>query len=639
MRIPRSYLFALLVLLFTVSAAGLSLRHWVLAGHAPSTTVIVDGDDGTDDSGGCGEPANPCNTIQAGVDHASDGDIVMVRRTASDPTYDENVTISKSLTLKGEVGEPCGGSDAANAPILDDGGVAGDAITIKPSVSDVIIEGFEITDYNGDGVVATVGVDDEPTSSIVIRENTIHDLTGNGVLATTKGLDEHAGWTVTCNAFDAIGVNTIELTNVQGATVEDNSISGGASADSGILVASQQATGGGGLNIVTESVIDGNTITGPFSVAAIEVRAFDDNGTNAWLRNVTVSNNTADDTTEGSERGLFVNANGTNAELSNVDVIGNTFDGNVDGIDLQEVNDGTLLDVFIDHNTIANSTGATSGVHVRSGTDATEILVQCNDITGNTSESVGFGVNNESNETLLAEYNWWGHVSGPYNESANPTGQGDAISNFVDFFPPLDGPVTANCPPDATATPTGSPTATRTPTFTPPPTSTATATPTSTATVTGTPPTNTPTATATTTSTPTITPTGTNTPTPTITATPTITSTPTITQTRTPTSTPLATNTPTITPTRTSTPTRTPSPTPEKAVGDVNDDGSVTSVDALLILQFDADLVTSLPNLQSGDINANGRVNAIDAALILQFEAGLLDQLPPVAGGRSLALF
>jgi hypothetical protein len=61
----------------------------------------------------------------------------------------------------------------------------------------------------------------------------------------------------------------------------------------------------------------------------------------------------------------------------------------------------------------------------------------------------------------------------------------------------------------------------------------------------------------------------------------------------------------------------------------VNDDGRVDSVDSLLILQFDADLVDALLNEPSGDVNGNGRVNSIDAQLILQFDAGFLDTLPP----------
>ena len=84
-----------------------------------------------------------------------------------------------------------------------------------------------------------------------------------------------------------------------------------------------------------------------------------------------------------------------------------------------------------------------------------------------------------------------------------------------------------------------------------------------------------------------------------------------------------------MTPTPTLTPTPTPTPTPVKPLGDVNDDGAVNSIDALLILQFDADLLSSIVNLDSGDVNLNGRINAIDAALILQLEAGLIPGLPP----------
>jgi hypothetical protein len=79
------------------------------------------------------------------------------------------------------------------------------------------------------------------------------------------------------------------------------------------------------------------------------------------------------------------------------------------------------------------------------------------------------------------------------------------------------------------------------------------------------------------------------------------------------------TNTP-ITPT----PTRTPTPMPEKACGDVNDNGSVDSVDALLVLQYVADLLQTLPNMPSADVDDNGSLTSIDAALILQVQAGLI---------------
>jgi CSLREA domain-containing protein len=88
-----------------------------------------------------------------------------------------------------------------------------------------------------------------------------------------------------------------------------------------------------------------------------------------------------------------------------------------------------------------------------------------------------------------------------------------------------------------------------------------------------------------------------------------------------------ASNTP-VPPTATNTvvpPTPTLTPVP-KACGDVNDDGHVNAVDAQLILQLSAGLITTLPNMPSADVNHSGAVNPVDAALILQVEAGLIPQ-------------
>ena len=59
-------------------------------------------------------------------------------------------------------------------------------------------------------------------------------------------------------------------------------------------------------------------------------------------------------------------------------------------------------------------------------------------------------------------------------------------------------------------------------------------------------------------------------------------------------------------------------------IGDPNGDGVVNSIDALLILQFNAGLVGSLAN---ADANHDGMVNSLDAALVLQFAAGLIPSL------------
>ncbi|OGO49685.1 MAG: hypothetical protein A2148_00495 [Chloroflexi bacterium RBG_16_68_14] len=109
-------------------------------------------------------------------------------------------------------------------------------------------------------------------------------------------------------------------------------------------------------------------------------------------------------------------------------------------------------------------------------------------------------------------------------------------------------------------------------------------------------------------------PTGVVTPMPTATPTPTMTSSATASST--------ATATGTLTPTPTATP-------PNAGLGDVNCDGTVNSIDAALVLQLTAGLITAVRCYGNTDVNADGTLNAIDAALILQFEAGLLRSLPP----------
>jgi hypothetical protein len=97
----------------------------------------------------------------------------------------------------------------------------------------------------------------------------------------------------------------------------------------------------------------------------------------------------------------------------------------------------------------------------------------------------------------------------------------------------------------------------------------------------------------------------------------------------TPSPSPTATFTPTNTPTATPTFTPTSTPTPRPRYGDVNCDTNVNSLDAALILQFSAGLVSSLGCQQNGDVNNDGSANALDAALILQFGARLIPSLPP----------
>ena len=70
-------------------------------------------------------------------------------------------------------------------------------------------------------------------------------------------------------------------------------------------------------------------------------------------------------------------------------------------------------------------------------------------------------------------------------------------------------------------------------------------------------------------------------------------------------------------------PTATPPGSDPKLAGDANCDHHVNALDAVLVLQYTAGMIQSLP-CDDADYNHPGGVNALDAALILQKDAGLI---------------
>ncbi|UCE36101.1 MAG: hypothetical protein JSW00_11145, partial [Thermoplasmata archaeon] len=63
----------------------------------------------------------------------------------------------------------------------------------------------------------------------------------------------------------------------------------------------------------------------------------------------------------------------------------------------------------------------------------------CNN--GGGSSGPGYGVINTYSSIIIdAQNNWWGHETGPYHSTSNPDGQGDKVSNYVEFEPFSDSP-------------------------------------------------------------------------------------------------------------------------------------------------------------------------------------------------------
>jgi len=63
--------------------------------------------------------------------------------------------------------------------------------------------------------------------------------------------------------------------------------------------------------------------------------------------------------------------------------------------------------------------------------------IHLNNIYGN----VFYGVRNDNNSVINAKCNWWDDASGPYHATNNPLGQGDTVSDNIDFTPWATAPL------------------------------------------------------------------------------------------------------------------------------------------------------------------------------------------------------
>ncbi len=393
------------------------------------------------------------DTIQGAIDAALAGDTLDV----SAGTYSESVTIDKSLTLTGDPGATGKGDvgPGGSAPILDGTGLGNtSAIILDAGVSDVTIEGFVIRNYanpsgpppgNACATYITGGTGsaieswNSTASNITIQDNYLHHLGWNGVLVGSDNATLQTGWLVQRNLVEDVLYAAIELTNATDSQVLDNVVTARTvcvgtqidAGDSGVgieIAARDQSS----LGVVagTNILVDNNTVTGAlFERAGINILARGYSGTaSATLSGVTVSNNSVTGT-QGRAGILVVSEGRTGAaSVTGLLVDSNTLDGNEDGVQIEDVTGGAHGSIVVTGNDIINSTGASSGVRIRSGTSATGVTVNYNTIVGNAL----LGVNHEGTDTLDAENNWWGACSGP---SGVGPGSGDAVSANVDYDP------------------------------------------------------------------------------------------------------------------------------------------------------------------------------------------------------------
>ena len=350
-------------------------------------------------------PDSALNTIQAGLDSCADNDIVLV----APGTYVENIVWpnTQGIHLISELGPEM---------TIIDGNSTNSVIRITTGVdSTTIINGFTI--QNGGGItISGGGISCYNNTSPTITGNTITNnyaiIFGGGIFCGSGCSPIISDNAITNNAAGGHfggGGGGIFCDSNSLAIILDNTIT------NNIAVSSWEGNGGGIYCRNYNGMINGNTVTGNYAF-------YCGGGIYCYESSPTIVGNTINNNTAHGTYSIF--GGGILCETNSSPIIKHC---NISD------NDGTGITCRynssppIDSCTISRNSG--DGIYCRTG--ANPEIYYCN-ITNN----VGYGVTNTSSLlTVDADSNWWGDASGPYHPTANPTGQGNRVSDYVDFDP------------------------------------------------------------------------------------------------------------------------------------------------------------------------------------------------------------
>jgi hypothetical protein len=317
-------------------------------------------------------------TIQAAITAANPGDTIIVHAG----TYNEVVSIAKSLTLKGQPGAKiC----PDNSTALLDGGVRRVAIYIN-AVDNVTVEGFEIA-----GTCGTVhcGVYGFNSNNLTVRNNVVHDI-ANSIASPVSDV---AG-----NGIMAFGWDQ----GISGALFQGNTVYN--TGRMGIVITAMRGSDYKWF-LCANNTIKNNTVynawQGPTNDGGGAIQI---NG----AKNTLISGNTAHDTvipTSAFSAGVYIY-------------------GSAGGSNLLEQS-----------NVYSNKYGVViwnNPSDIIWGSDAVGApKVNYNNIYGNTHATAG-GLWAIDSPAVNATYNWWGANDGPGGQGP---GGGNAVSAHVLFVP------------------------------------------------------------------------------------------------------------------------------------------------------------------------------------------------------------
>lgn len=372
----RQTLVGLISLLVVVSFATVGVG--TVVGASSTNTLYVD------DSRNC--PGEPCYvSIQYAVDNAtSDHTVIHVEPG----TYKESITLDVSnTTIVGAEGDDAAGA-GSDAPVLDGEGSSAFAFTISPSASNVSVRGVEIREY----------------TQMAFFVNNQQSVVTDGITVTDTSISG--------TPFGFVTFARDSGSEVRNITVSRNDIV--PAGKKGVLVVGRHNGTISDVTVSDNRIHDGTGV-------GIETYSWENQ---SLVENVDISGNTI---TNLTGEGVNVNTEDASATRT-VTVERNVLRESDNGTRIQHSDSAVVETVKVRYNDITSND---HGVYVENGIDNAEVTLTHNTISGNANS----GVTNDDGSILNADQNWWGDGSGPYHPSANPSGQGDTVSDNVDFEP------------------------------------------------------------------------------------------------------------------------------------------------------------------------------------------------------------
>jgi hypothetical protein len=369
------------------------------------------------------DPAGPATaigydafaTIQEGINAVTAGGTVIV----APGTYTENLTLTKSLTIKGAKfgvdarGRVTGAPNPAIESIITSSVANTALLDMNTGAAQSIVDGFVFSGGGGGGTIGAIRTSSSPMDGVQVRNNYLTGFKDAALWYNRGGIDMTISQNVMDGASMVAGAQIIFLNNqaFPGLQILNNSIINGGTR-AGLFVdgvrnvnpsvnRAPQISG----NLFQSNTVGINMGSRSFDAGSITGNTFDANtfdGLQGGPRSTTISGNTF---SNNGRSGLALTSFGNTVDpvrgAQNCTIVSNTFTGN---------GSTSSAEAILFSATQPPGTISTNQVHF-------------NRIVGNFK-----GATYNGSETIHVENNWWGCNYGPGTGGGGCTGTPNALN-------------------------------------------------------------------------------------------------------------------------------------------------------------------------------------------------------------------